>query len=370
MLSLPTAALVLMGAYFLAFIVPVIQKNEREAARGAARETAERMKEGSLPPDFAWKYGKGVEGGGGWAAAFPASMTWKAWGAVGHIGKYGWGWRDMEGGRVVWVRTDSETALGKLTGIAETEYAVWLWTACPLLMAALLAATVFSVRRLHAYAKVRDDFLAAAAHDLATPLSAMRYMICHDRDEAFALCDRMVRLVGNITDFVSLGGRVREPSAEPLCIGDAFDEAYCVFAKDFADEASGPVKVFGDRALTVMADSGLVTQIMWNLLGNELKYAAPFGGVSVAFRAEGRFVCVEFDDEGKGMGDGDMAHAFDRYWRAKSSATAGKGGFGLGLCTSRENARRMGGDITLKRSAAGGCRFTLRLPAEGGGEAL
>ena len=142
-----------------------------------------------------------------------------------------------------------------------------------------------------------------------------------------------------------------------------------VFAKDFADEASGPVKVFGDRALTVMADSGLVTQIMWNLLGNELKYAAPYGEVSVVFRAERGFVYAEFADKGKGMRDDEMAHVFDRYWRSKSSAAAGKSGFGLGLCTSRENARRMGGDITLKRSAAGGCRFTLRLPAEGGGEA-
>ncbi len=365
LLSLPTAALMFLGAYFLAFVVPVIQKNEREAVKSASRDVAEQLKEGAVAPDFRWKYEAGVEEGGEWAAIFPASMTWKAWGAKGQMGRYGWGWRDIEGGRVVWVRTDGVTALGKLTDIGETDYALWLWTACPLLMAALLAATVFAVRRMHAYAKVRDDFLAAAAHDLATPLSVMRYMICHDHDEAFSLCDKMVRLVGNITDFVSLGGRVREPSAEPFCIGDAFDEAYCVFEKDYADEPSGPVKILGDRDLTVLADMGLATQILWNLLGNELKYAAPFGEVSVEFRAEKGFVCIEFADEGEGMSEEEMAHAFDRYWRSKSESTVGKGGFGLGLCTSRENARRMGGDITVGRNGDRGCVFTLRLPAEG-----
>ena len=56
LLSLPTAALMFLGAYFLAFVVPVIQKNEREAVKSASRDVAEQLKEGAVAPDFRWKY--------------------------------------------------------------------------------------------------------------------------------------------------------------------------------------------------------------------------------------------------------------------------------------------------------------------------
>ena len=57
-----------------------------------------------------------------------------------------------------------------------------------------------------------------------------------------------------------------------------------------------------------------------------------------------------------------MRRAFDRYWRAKTVLESGKGGFGIGLCTSREYARAMGGDLTVGSNAPKGCVFTLRLP--------
>ena len=112
----------------------------------------------------------------------------------------------------------------------------------------------------------------------------------------------------------------------------------------------------------VKADETMTLQILWNLFGNDLKYAAPYGKVSVRFRNEGKSAVVEFVDEGPGMSKQQMRKAFDRYYRAKTVLESGKGGFGIGLCTAREFARAMGGDLTVRANAPAGCIFALTLP--------
>ena len=106
----------------------------------------------------------------------------------------------------------------------------------------------------------------------------------------------------------------------------------------------------------------MALQILWNLFGNDLKYAAPYGKVTVRFgRADG-LITVEFADEGPGMTPWQMKRAFDRYYRARTVLESGKGGFGIGLCTAREFARAMGGDLTVRANDPKGCVFALSFP--------
>jgi signal transduction histidine kinase len=109
----------------------------------------------------------------------------------------------------------------------------------------------------------------------------------------------------------------------------------------------------------------MVVQILWNLLGNDLKYAAPYGKVSVRFSRDADRVRVELADEGQGMTRGQMKRAFDRYYRSRTVLESGKGGFGIGLCTAREFAVSMGGSLTVRANVPKGCVFTLELPAAG-----
>ena len=226
-----------------------------------------------------------------------------------------------------------------------------------------LLATFYYVRLM----RERDDFLAATAHDLTTPLVGMRMMIGKCDDEAKKLNERMLLIVNNIKDFLKLGGKRRKPDLKPVDIVALTKEAYQLFAADYADSESGGV-TFDCRPLPstsifpVLADEAMTLQILWNLFGNDLKYAAPYGKVAVRFAQEGDFVKVEFIDEGQGMTPQQMKKAFDRYYRAKTVLQSGKGGFGIGLCTAREFARAMGGDLTVRTNDPNGCIFTLLLP--------
>ena len=228
----------------------------------------------------------------------------------------------------------------------------------------LLVLTVLAVWNLVRFMKERDDFLAATAHDLTTPLVGMRMMIGRNDEEAKALNERMIRLVDNIKDFLRLGGRRPAPKRETFDLVKAYETAYALFAEDYRDLFDGEdIQTSQTSQTSVQADETMTVQILWNLLGNDLKYAAPYGKVSVRFAREGEFVKVEFIDEGQGMTPRQMRKAFDRYYRAKTVLKSGKGGFGIGLCTAKEFARAMGGDLTVRANMPRGCIFTLYLPA-------
>ena len=107
----------------------------------------------------------------------------------------------------------------------------------------------------------------------------------------------------------------------------------------------------------------MLVQILWNLLGNDLKYAAPYGRVRAVFSRGGGMVRMELADVGQGMTKQQRKKAFDRYYRSRTVLESGKGGFGIGLCTAREFAVAMKGTLTVKSNSPQGCVFTLELPA-------
>jgi magnesium-transporting ATPase (P-type) len=114
------------------------------------------------------------------------------------------------------------------------------------------------------------------------------------------------------------------------------------------------------RSQGIVTKSMLV-QILWNLLGNDLKYAAPYGSVKAVFSRCGGRVRLELADEGQGMTKRQMKKAFNRYYRSRTVLESGKGGFGIGLCTAREFAEAMGGSLSVRANDPKGCVFTLEL---------
>lgn len=231
----------------------------------------------------------------------------------------------------------------------------------------LLSAALFlmmGVRCFVDYIRQRDDFMHSVVHDLRTPVAGLRLMIGRNDRGAAIVAERMRRMIENLSDFINLGGNRAKPKLEVFDIVAAYREAYDLLADDFADLESGPIAVEGGaREIMVHADRTKTVQILWNLIGNELKYAAPQAKVYVAFSVVDDMVSVRFSDEGDGMSRREMKHAFDRYYRAQNVRRSGKGGFGIGLCAAREDARAMGGDLVVGANRPKGCVFTLCLKA-------
>ncbi len=373
-LSLPTAVVVLLAVWFVSARLPDIERGERAAADEACERAAEELLENPASADFTWRRGEGIVSGASedrsLAAEFPADLSWKDWGGAGRQRRREmWGWRRRPEGRIVWVRDsvsgrDDRVVYGRLTDIAERNWRGVIYCYGGFSLFVLVGLTIYSVHSLVSSVADREEFMGAAAHDLSTPLVALRFMIGRDDEEARRLNERLIRLVENIKDFLRLGGR-RKPKMETFDLKSAYADAYALFREDYRDAFDGedvPVDSDG-QAYPVRADEMLTVQILWNLLGNDLKYAAPFGRVSVAFRRDGARTIVDVADTGRGMTRREMARAFDRYYRAKTIRETGKGGFGIGLSTAREFARAMGGSLSVRANEPSGCVFTLALPS-------
>lgn len=371
-LWLPTVVAFAMGAYFFATDYPEMIREENERYEEKLERDSERL-ESSGKVDFVWKKGEGVvRGDKAWEVYFPSNSTWKSLAPKdGTKRKTMWGFMDTPRGRLVWKRStgeDDSLVFAAITDIEKDGRTDMILVVAAVVFFGLVFTTVVGVRFFTDYIRTRDDFMAATAHDLTTPLVAMRYMIGRNDAEASILCERMMRLVKNIKDFLRLGGKRPGPMTDKVDLVKAYEEAYSLFRDDYRDvfdgddvalergegvPPQGPVFVEGDETMIV--------QILWNLLGNDLKYAAPYGKVGVAISAEGDFAEIAFADEGQGMTPKEMRKAFDRYYRAKTVLVSGKGGFGIGLPTAKEFAEAMGGGLSVRANKPRGCVFTLRL---------
>ena len=368
-LSLPTVLVAALGVRFLLDDVPVIVRDERARVRVELERAAKAMRDDPSLADFVWERDLGVVSGtAAGLGDYPADMSWKDWRPEsGTKRRDMWGWRTLAEGRLVWARgvgkRDGETVYARRTDIDEHDYALMFYVFGPLFLLVLSGTTFLGAKFFVDYVRSRDDFLSAAAHDLTTPLVGMRCSIGRNDEEAKMLNERMIRLVTNIKDFLRLGGRRPTPRREEVDILKCCREAYAIFREDYRDLFDGkdvPIEVEGGAK--ALADETLTVQIFWNLFGNDLKYAAPNGPVCVRVYDDDRSVKVEFADEGQGMSRRDMARAFDRYYRARTVRESGKGGFGIGLCTAREFARAMGGELSVRANKPHGCVFTLELP--------
>lgn len=371
-LCLPTFVALVMGAYFFVTDYPEIKREESNRYFAELESFAEQL-ESSDKLEFVWQRDVGViQGDKSWENEFPPDSTWKSWKPVdGTKKKEMWGWRDTSQGRLVWRRStgkDDSLVFAAISDIEKSGVSDTILVLSFFVVFGLIFTTFVGVKFFVDYIRTRDDFMAATAHDLTTPLVAMRYMIGKNDAEALTLCERMTRLVVNIKDFLRLGGKRPKAGIEKFDLVKAYEEAYSLFREDYRDifdgrdvpfrrgegvPCEGPIFVTGDETMAV--------QIIWNLLGNDLKYAAPHGKVEVIVDAKDDFVEVRFADEGQGMTSKEMRRAFDRYYRAKTVLVSGKGGFGIGLPTAKEFAEAMGGGLSVKANRPRGCVFTLVL---------
>ena len=113
----------------------------------------------------------------------------------------------------------------------------------------------------------------------------------------------------------------------------------------------------------VAADFDRVVQVMVNLLGNAVKFAAPkHGRVRVSATRLGHEVRVDVQDNGPGVPEEDLEVIFDKFRQGGDTHRDRPAGTGLGLPISREIIDHLGGRLWAERNAAGGATFSFTLP--------
>lgn len=222
--------------------------------------------------------------------------------------------------------------------------------------------------------KLRDQFIDMVSHELRTPLSAI------------LIWSKVLRRGGAVPleralDAISASAEIQHRLIEELLDMSRIAAGKVQLALKLENVSSivqSAVDILGPTAkarnvelqVSLPAESavGLVDrtrlhQVLWNIVGNALKFTPKGGRVDVALHLTEKDLSIVVHDNGRGIGPEFLGYVFDRFRQADSGPTRKFEGLGLGLAIAKQFVEMHGGDITAASEGKGhGATFVVRLP--------
>lgn len=196
-----------------------------------------------------------------------------------------------------------------------------------------------------------------------TPLNADQgEMLSMIHESAGAL----LQILDDLLDYSKIDAGRLTIEAEPIDIRELVDNAVGLLAGRAHEKGlKVRVDIAAEVAATLRGDSVRFRQILFNLLGNAIKFT-PSGevdvGLSVVAQTGGaQTLEVTVEDTGIGIAPDVQARLFEPFVQAESSTTRRFGGTGLGLTICRKLIDLMGGSLALHSEPGRGTRMTVRL---------
>lgn len=219
----------------------------------------------------------------------------------------------------------------------------------------------------------QQRFVSDASHELKTPLTVILSssdLLAQEEsptkraqylDNIRAESQRMRRLVeGMLTLARGDSGRAKTPM-EPVALSELANETAMSF-EPVAFEAGHPLEYELAENLTVRGRADELRQVLAILLDNAVKYAPAGAPVRLTLLESGRDAALEVENPGDPIPPEQLAHLFDRFYRADASRSDHEG-FGLGLSIAQSIVTAHRGTIRCRSDAQGTC-FTVTLPLQ------
>jgi signal transduction histidine kinase len=247
--------------------------------------------------------------------------------------------------------------------------------------AAAVAVALTNVRHLERERQeieARDDFLAAASHDLKNPLTAIRgsiQMLERTRARTGTLppdrlelsirtisgsAARMTALIDELLDVARL--RMGNPLALERAPMDLVAAAHHLAAiHQSATEKHTIVVDASVPQIVGVWDERRLQRVLDNLLSNAIKYSPAGGEIRIGLDRDEELAVMDVRDTGVGIPEADLPHVFERFRRG-ANVLGRIEGTGIGLAAAAQIVHEHGGSIALRSSVGQGTVVTVRLP--------
>ena len=207
--------------------------------------------------------------------------------------------------------------------------------------------------RLTRFVSDRTQMLAALAHDLRSPLTALRVraeMVDDDetRNSLVASGEEMQQMVDATLDFAKGVGQHEE-----VCPTNIL--------RLLSGLGTDGLSLLSDQPLIVPAKPSAVRRALRNLIENAIRYGKE---ARVSWEVVDGYAEIQIDDQGPGIPENELEAVFGPYVRLETSRSRDTGGHGLGLSIARSIILEHGGSVTLTNRPQVGLRATVRLPFE------
>jgi PAS domain S-box-containing protein len=230
--------------------------------------------------------------------------------------------------------------------------------------------------------RAKSVFLAAMSHEIRTPMNGVIGMVdvlgqshlATDQADAVetirASAFALLRIIDDILDFSKIEAGRLDIEHSAVCLTELVEDV-CDTLVPVASGKGVDLAVFIDPAAPerVMADLTRLRSVLYNLIGNAIKFSAgrPEVAGSVAVRVEianatPLRLAFTIGDNGIGIAPEALQRLFKPFMQAESSTTRRFGGTGLGLAISQRLVSLMGGTIDVVSRAGTGSTFTVSLP--------
>jgi signal transduction histidine kinase len=249
---------------------------------------------------------------------------------------------------------------------------VALAAAAAALAAALAVRLAMEERSRREIEEARRQLVAAASHDLRTPLASLRLLV-ESIDDGVATGETRDRYLKEIRTHVAVLSDLIDDLFELSRI-EAGDISWTIHKIELGDLIGDTVAAMRAPAdergvsiaaelpageLVASANAEKVQRVLFNLIQNAIRHTPADGSVTVRARTAGSDVEVEVADNGEGVPAGDGERAFEAFYRG--DASRGDDGAGLGLAISKAIIEAHGGKIWLEDGMPGTrVHFTLK----------
>ncbi len=242
------------------------------------------------------------------------------------------------------------------------------------------AASAIDHARLYERAQratqARDELIAAVSHDLGGPLGAIvgttellsRREVGEETRKALLEILRrsaewMKRLTDDLVDTARLEAGHFTVEKKSCGVRHLLKETLDLM-QPLAQQKKLALEVrFPALEAELPCDHERILRVLWNLIGNAIKFTPEGGQVGVTAELGGDEVRFAVTDSGPGIAAEDLPHVFDRFWRGRRTERIGSG---LGLAIARGIVEAHGGRIRAESEAGKGSTFFFTLPLGGG----
>ena len=222
-----------------------------------------------------------------------------------------------------------------------------------------------------------SELIAVVAHEIRTPLTSIkaytealiaapsdeferRKEFLHVIDEE---CDRLGRLVGDALDLSRLEAGLCMLKVKPVTPSSLLEDVALALEPDAAKHKVKLVLEAGAALDDVEADGDLVKQLLFNLVGNAIKFSPADTTVTLRAEPAGESVWrLSVTDQGGGIPEDQLERIFERFHRVELKSGRRVQGTGLGLAIARHIVDLHGGRLWVENAPGGGSIFSALLP--------
>lgn len=227
--------------------------------------------------------------------------------------------------------------------------------------------------------KLKSDFISIAAHQLRTPLSAVKWIIKmvidgdlgklneEQKKMLFKGYQSNERIIGLVNDMLNVS-RIEEGRFGYAFVLDDFSEVLNIVMESLENQIkTKKIKYIlnkPDNLPKIYFDRSKMILVLQNILENAVKYTPEFGKIEVTLALGSTFLKVRIKDNGVGIPEKDQGKLFSKFFRADNVIRMQTEGSGLGLFIVKNVVRKHGGEITFDSKEGIGTEFVFTIPLE------